>query len=352
MDYRSVKQYIFDHELIEKVLDLLECENARPEQGGHLFVARLPERFGSKNRRAVQIRNVPGLYANIRNRDLKGDIFQLVAALRFDDWNGTPEGVSKALRWLIDQFGIVEGFEMSDKRVKNDWLKLLGTSRTIHENDKLPLHTMNQYVMKPNRWWIDEGISYQTQLDFDVGFDLESKRIIFPVHNESGDLIGVKGRLVHYEREEDKQFKYLYLHPCNKSIEWFNLHRATPYIQEKNRVIIFEGAKSCMAAWSAGIKYTVSIEGDSVTDAQVKKLQKLPLETEFIIAMDKDKDEEYVREIAGKFGMRKISYIMDDKGLLGEPEDKTSPMDRGWDVLRTLLKNRKTYRKSITSKGD
>ncbi|TCI26687.1 hypothetical protein EVJ32_04755 [Exiguobacterium sp. SH5S4] len=351
MDYRSVKQYIFDNELIENVLEGLECEHIRPEQGGQLFVARLPERFGSKNRRAVQIRNVVGLYANVRNRNLKGDIFQLVAALRFDDWDGSSEGLSSAIRWLSERFGIVDGIEMSDKRVKNDWLKQLGSSRKIHENDKLPLHIMNQYVMKPNKWWIDEGISYKTQVEFDVGFDLESRRIIFPVHNEQGDLIGVKGRLVHYEREEDKQFKYLYLHACNKSIEWFNLHRALPFIEEKRRVIIFEGAKSCMSAWSSGIKYTVSIEGDSVTDAQVKKLQKLPLDTEFIVAMDKDKDEEYVRGIAAQLGMRKISYVMDDNGLLGKPEDKTSPMDKGWDVLRTLLKERKTYRKSITSKG-
>lgn len=351
MDYRSTKEYVFDNELIENLLTALGCEDIKCEQGGQLYVARLPERFASKNRRAVQVRNVASLYANIRNRDLSGDIFNLVAALRFDDWNGTSEGLSSALRWVCDRFGIVDSFEKPDTIIKNEWLKKIKTNRTAKENEKIPLSTMNEYVMRPNKWWMDEGISYRTQLEFGVGFDIESRRIVFPIHNDKGDLIGVKGRLVQYEREEDKQFKYLYLYPCNKSIEWFNLHRAIPYIEEKKRVIIFEGAKSTMQAWSAGIKYTVSIEGDSVTDAQITKLHRLPLDTEFIVAMDKDKDEEYVKKICKQIGLRKVSYVYDENGLLGKPEDKTSPMDRGWGVLRKLLKERKTYRTSITSKG-
>lgn len=351
MDYRSVREYIFNNELIENVLHALGCEDIKHEQGGALFVSRLPERYASRNRRAVQVRNVVGLYSNIRNRNLSGDIFNLVAALRFDDWGGSSQGLSEALRWLTDHFGIVDGFEQSDEIVKNEWLKQIGYSRKHYQNDKLPLSVMGEYIMKPNKWWLDEGISIRTQRTFDVGFDLESKRIIFPIHDDEGNLIGVKGRLVHYEKEEDKQFKYLYLHPCNKSIEWFNYHRALPSIKEKKRVIIFEGAKSCMQAWSSGIEYTISIEGDAITQAQVYKLHRLPLDTEIILALDRDKDEEYVKKLAEQLGLRKISYVYDDKGLLGKPEDKTSPMDRGWDVLRKLLKERKSYRTSITSKG-
>ena len=50
--------------------------------------------------------------------------------------------------------------------------------------------------MTPNERWIKDGITIEAQRFYNVGYDVESQRIIFPIRSaETGELQGLKGRL-------------------------------------------------------------------------------------------------------------------------------------------------------------
>ena len=144
-----------------------------------------PDEYESRNRRAVQVKNVKGLYSNIRNRDVSGDIFNLVAALIYDKWDrdSQSECSGRSAQWILEELGIEDSGERKQKLKTNSWLKEIKSIRSSLTNEKLPLSIMNEYIHAPYQKWIDEGISVQTQHKFGVAMDIDSKRVVFPVHN-------------------------------------------------------------------------------------------------------------------------------------------------------------------------
>lgn len=205
----------------------------------------------------------------------------------------------------------------------------------VQENQTYPNNMLETYGTVPYKMWIEEGIDYYTQLEFGVGIDVKSERITFPVHNRQGELVGVKGRYCGKDQNIEDNYKYLYLLPCNKSIEFFNYHRAIRYIKEMNEVIIVEGGKTTMLLHQWGYRNCISIEGDSLSDYQIKILKDLGLCMRYIFAFDKDKDATFVVKEASKLPGRMKYGIYDTDNLLS---DKDSPADRGkptWEKLYT-----------------
>ena len=91
----------------------------------------------------------------------------------------------------------------------------------ISKNDDKPLkpiseEILNYYKNYVNDLFYDDNISYQTQKDFEIGFDPESNRYTIPIRSELGDLLGVKGRYFYRDVPENEN-KYIYLEPCSKS---------------------------------------------------------------------------------------------------------------------------------------
>jgi len=217
--------------------------------------------------------------------------------------------------------------------------------RSSRENERMPISIMNEYIFAPYKGWIDEGILIQTQYKFGGAMDIESKRVVFLIHNSNGDLIGVKGRLLDKWMDDDG-YKYLYL-PPNKSIELFNFHRAFNSANETGKLYVVEGAKSTMLPDSLGYENVVSIEGDSIQPRQIALLLGLPLDIEIVLALDADKDEEYVRKMVEAIGMRRSSYLIYNDKVLGDKSHKRAPFDLGKIVFEQLCQTIKIYRKRV-----
>lgn len=345
-DLKVIKQKILDEGLVEEILNKLECQHVRREN--NRLVAQLPERFGSGNTRNVVVYLDENLKSYIFSRGVTGDIYNVVSYIIT---NGEKEeDIYRAKKWICANFGL-KGIKVQNNiRDPLRWLKDIKKKYRANEevrvepNKVYPERILNDFIMLPWKPWIEEGIDYQTQIEFEIGIDLETQRVIFPVRNKNGELIGIKGRTI-----TDDKAKYLYLYECNKSIELFNLHRALPYIKQQKEVIVFEGAKSCMKAWSMGVRNTVSIEGGNMSLVQIKLLLDLGFDIEIILAFDKDKtaDEEEMKKIqkyVDSFVLRKVSMIIDDYGYLGE---KDSPVDKGVEVWEKLYRSRVILRKCI-----
>lgn len=188
--------------------------------------------------------------------------------------------------------------------------------------------------MLPHQKYIDEGINYLTQMEFQIGYDIKSQRIIYPIHNSYGDIVSIKGRTILDDYEERDIYKFLYLINFNKMVELYNWHRALFYIVENKEVLIYEGEKSTWLSSQYGFRNCVAISGDDLSDRQVNMIKELGNEIEIIIALDKDKSIEAVKKQGAKFGKTRNVYALWDRdGLFN---NKDSPTDLGEEVFKKL----------------
>jgi DNA primase len=104
-------------------------------------------------------------------------------------------------------------------------------------------------------------------------FDLFRDRIMFPIHNEAGKLIGFGGRAL----SKDVQPKYLNSPDTpiyKKSSVLYNLHRAKIDARKNDRMILVEGYMDVIGIYSAGIHEVVAISGTAMGTDQVRTIKR------------------------------------------------------------------------------
>lgn len=100
-------------------------------------------------------------------------------------------------------------------------------------------------------------------------YDTFQNRIIFPIHNLDGDVVGFTGRIY----DDNNQAKYLNSKESvifKKGNLLFNYHRAKDEIKRKKEMIIVEGNMDAIRMFSVGIKNVVALMGTSLTKEQVE----------------------------------------------------------------------------------
>lgn len=342
-DLAMIKRALLDDtEKLEALLESMNCHSIRYEQRGNLLVCGLPE---SNNKRSVQVKLSDSLPCAIRNRgDFSGDLFSLVSYIyhrkRRED---IQRDLPSAKKYICETCGLEQYLKSSYKKIKTDidWLlnikRQRKQERKIEPNPLLPESTLKQFYYRgkplPFAGWIEEGISYETQDLYGVGFCLETKRITFPIRNQFGQLVGVKGRIISSELDDRK---YLHLYKCNQSQELFNFYIAQHYIKTDKRAYIFESEKSPMKAFSSGIFNTLAIGSSDISPEQAKMIKQLGLDVEIVLCFDKDKTIDEIRKQAMMFEGRKVFGMFDVDNLL---EDKMAPVDKGIDIWSKLVAN-------------
>lgn len=121
-------------------------------------------------------------------------------------------------------------------------------------------------------------------------FDKYSNRVIYPIHDRNGLLIGLAGRDI---TDSSKMGKWI--NPpvntenilYNKSRVWFGLHKAKMEMRRKSEVFIVEGYNDVIAFQSYGVENTVAPCGTAITDEQINELKKYC--EKVIFCMDPDK---------------------------------------------------------------
>ncbi|MGD0668784.1 MAG: DNA primase [Bryobacteraceae bacterium] len=104
-------------------------------------------------------------------------------------------------------------------------------------------------------------------------YDRFRNRLMFPIHNESGKVIGFGGRAL----AADDEPKYLNSPETaiyKKSYVLYNLHRAKETIRKQDRVILVEGYMDAIGVTAAGIANVVASCGTSLTAQQVQAMKR------------------------------------------------------------------------------
>lgn len=116
-------------------------------------------------------------------------------------------------------------------------------------------------------------------------YDSFTGRIIFPIHNLDGQVVGFTGR-IYYDGKTAKYFNSKETEIFKKGNILFNYHRAKEFTKEKHEIIIVEGNMDAIRMYSAGFKNVVALMGTSLTKDQIDIIKRL--RSKVILLLDND----------------------------------------------------------------
>ena len=104
-------------------------------------------------------------------------------------------------------------------------------------------------------------------------YDFFRNRLMFPIHSESGKVIGFGGRALD-PGDEPKYLNSSESPIYKKSAVLYNLHRAKDGIRKADRTVLVEGYMDAIGVSAAGVPEVVAPCGTSLTAQQVQSLRR------------------------------------------------------------------------------
>lgn len=151
-----------------------------------------------------------------------------------------------------------------------------------------PLHGNTLYqVLKDKKYSVSDMILLGVVKQSDDGsyYDLFSDRIIFPITNPKGEVVGLSGRTLN----PNDQVKYVNSPETvifKKGYLLYHLNEALSDIRVSKQVVLYEGFFDVISSYSAGVKNGVATMGTALTINQAKLIKSVTQSV--IVAYDGD----------------------------------------------------------------
>lgn len=171
-----------------------------------------------------------------------------------------------------------------------EYLKKRGITEEIIKDFKIGLSTNE----KDSLYQFLTGQNYKTDNIDEVGlinksginiYDTFSNRIMIPITNTNGQIVGYTGRIYHGENEA-KYINSKETPVYKKSEILFNYYNAKPFIRESGNVIVVEGNMDAIKMYSSGVKNVIALMGTALSKFQMDMLKKLRVPV--ILMLDND----------------------------------------------------------------
>lgn len=179
-----------------------------------------------------------------------------------------------ALNYLLERGltqELIETFQIGFAPQKRDFLS------QVFKNEQL-----DETLFEPSGLFV--------QRDNGTFLDRFYQRIMFPINDPQGNAIAFSGRLLKTaDFPGDEMPKYLNSPETtlfNKRETLFNFDKARKEIRKENTVLLFEGFMDVIAAWQSGVKSGVASMGTSLTNEQIRRLERVAKEV--VICYDGD----------------------------------------------------------------
>lgn len=179
-----------------------------------------------------------------------------------------------ALNYLLERGltqELIETFQIGFAPQKRDFLS------QVFKNEQL-----DETLFEPSGLFV--------QRDNGTFLDRFYQRIMFPINDPQGNIIAFSGRLLKTaDFPGDEMPKYLNSPETtlfNKRETLFNFDKARKEIRKENTVLLFEGFMDVIAAWQSGVKSGVASMGTSLTNEQIRHLERVAKEV--VICYDGD----------------------------------------------------------------
>ena len=136
---------------------------------------------------------------------------------------------------------------------------------------------------------IEAGLIYRN--DEGRTWDFFRDRLMFPIHDRQGNVIGFGGRQLTDPAPDAPGYNPKYINTAatpifDKRSSLYGIHRAHSAIRESNTGIIVEGYMDVIAAHQYGYTNVVASMGTALTENQVSQLKSIA--NNFILALDPD----------------------------------------------------------------
>lgn len=132
--------------------------------------------------------------------------------------------------------------------------------KTLSNNKFQPLDMIDCGIVRAN------GDSY---------YDVFRNRVMFPIDDVNGNIVGFSGRIYHGNSKEAKYVNSSENVVFRKGNILYNYRDAFNEIRMKNSVYVFEGFMDVIAAVRAGVDNAVATMGTSLTQNQIRAIQKV-----------------------------------------------------------------------------
>ena len=329
----DLKNYILEEQQIGTILEELGCHHINHKSG--YYQCANPD---GDNATALCVYENENLTAVDYTRDIvKGKAsYDLISVVQFFLELSFPKAVQQICAWVgLNYYHNFEEDLPASMIVLKELLALQNEGEE-HEEER-PLVPISELILgyyknRVNQIFADDGISYSTQQEFEVGFDELTNRITIPIRDEIGTLVGVKGR--YFGDVPQDELKYMYLEPCARNRVLYGLYKTEPYIKNEGLVYVGEAEKSVMQMWNMGVCNCVASGGKKVAQNQIEILTRLCVDIVFVFDKDVQLDELMV--LASRFVDGVSVYaVVDDKGILDEKEAPTDNPEK----FKALVEN-------------
>lgn len=190
----DLKTYILEENMIESVLEGIGCHHIKRKSG--YYQCANPD---GDNQTAVCVYENDNLTVVDYTRDIapgktSADIITLVQF--FTDLS-FPKAVNQICSWVcLDYYHDFEADLPRSVSLTKELLALQGDSVSEYEDKPvkpIPEKILSYYANRVNQPFADDGISYLTQQEWEIGFDESTNRITSPFGMKSERLSVLKG---------------------------------------------------------------------------------------------------------------------------------------------------------------
>ncbi len=328
MDIEILKEHILENNFIPTILEELGCHHIRKKDG--YFQCANPD---GDNTTAVCVYENTNLTTINYTRDISNgknihtDLISLVEFYK-------NETFPYAVKWICDVLDIDYYSNLDEDLPKSLQLtKMLVEMQSVDtesETEK-PLKPISEKILsyfKPyvNDMFNEDGVSYDTQAEFEIGYDEFTNRITIPIRDDLGNLVGVKARYFYRQVPEDEQ-KFMYIEKCARSQILYGLYKTINFIQRSQRVFVTEAEKGVQQLYDKGYFEAVATGGSKISKSQIDKLTRLCVQIIFVF--DKDITKEELDDIASRFiNGTEVYALIDTIGILNEKESPTDNISK------------------------
>ena len=323
MDIEVLKEHILENNFIPTILEELGCHHIRKKDG--YFQCANPD---GDNTTAVCVYENTNLTTINYTRDISNgknihtDLISLVEFYK-------NESFPYAVKWICDVLDI-DYYSNLDE----DLPKSLQLTKMLVEMQSVDTDTETEKPLKPipekilsyfepyvNDMFCEDGVGYDTQVEFEIGYDEFTNRITIPIRDDLGNLVGVKARYFYRQVPEDEQ-KFMYIEKCARSQILYGLYKTINFIKKAQRVFVVEAEKGVQQLYYKGYFEAVATGGSKISKSQIDKLTRLCVPIIFVF--DKDITKEDLDDIASRcIDGTEVYALIDTIGILNEKESPT-----------------------------
>lgn len=337
MDIEILKEHILENNFIPTILEELGCHHIRKKDG--YFQCANPD---GDNTTAVCVYENTNLTTINYTRDISNgksihtDLISLVEFYK-------NESFPYAVKWICDVLDI-DYYSNLDE----DLPKSLQLTKMLVEMQSVDVDTEAEKQLKPisekilsyfepyvNDMFNEDGVGYDTQVEFEIGYDELTNRITIPIRDDLGNLVGVKARYFYREVPEDEQ-KFMYIEKCARSQILYGLYKTINFIKKAQRVFVVEAEKGVQQLYDKGYFEAVATGGSKISKNQIDKLTRLCVPIIFVF--DKDITKEELDDIASRFiDGTEVYALIDTIGILNEKESPTDDISKFKQLLEKCM---------------